>query len=131
MSTCLVQALIDELPNIDQRSQDTVNGYVRHIEQQFEIIPSIIFHIILAFFWNDEYFAKAGKNVTLLNNNKTVEKGDGGWNNTTYGNHWIDSMQNVIVKWEFRIDYNDLLSTGLSFVIVSNDNRPDHSNIEP
>ena len=127
MST-LLKELLDEISIIDQSYKDTVNGYVRNMQQEFEIIPSIIFHLILAFFCKpDEYFGKAGQNVILSNNNRTVErKGKYSWNNTTYGHQWISSTTDVIVKWEFEINYNNLINTGLAFSIVSKDNRCNH-----
>ena len=115
MST-LLKKFLEEILFIDQRSKDTVHRYLRQIEQQVDIIPSIIFHLILAFYCkSDEYFGKAGENVILSNKDRTVKKiGNGLWDNTTYGNNWINSIRDIIVKWEFQIDHNELENTGLT-----------------
>ena len=132
----LLKEMLEQIDIIDQSHKDTVNGYLREMEHQFEVIPSIVFHLILAFFCKcDEYFAEAGDNVELSNDRMTVKKtGFNSWNNTTYGYQWIDSTKNMIVKWEFKIDNNTAIATAMRFAILSKDtdcNTSFHDEVKP
>ena len=128
----LLQELLEDMSIIDQRLIDTVNGYVRQMETDFEVIPSIIAHLNLAFFCKpNEYFAVSGDNVTISNSMRTVEKiGGHSWDNTTYGNQWIDSTEKLVVKWEFKIEHNTLTGTGMVFALLSHDTRCNESCIQ-
>ena len=107
MST-IVKDLKQNLSAISQHEIDTVCGYVRDMESwlsQHECIPSIIVHIILAFYWVNEYFASCSKWIKISDNGTTITDIGKKFSsrNTSYCNQWISSMNKVIVKWNFHL----------------------------
>ena len=116
----LIMATLKKLKQIDNRFKYAVFGYVRSMEPQLSHynVPVLISYICLSYYYHNEYFAKKGDNVELSNNNMTVNKLNVGWNNTTYGNIWIESDIDQIAKWTFKLSSN-----GAWISILSKDNR--------
>ena len=58
--------------------------------------------------YNDkkEYFNECGKDIKILNKGQTIikYKNNNDWNNTSYGNNWINSKSNLLVQWKFQIN---------------------------
>ena len=118
---------------ISQVSQDTVSGYVHQIEESSQIqnIPAIVVFTILAFYAKpNEYFSpNVADCIKLSNDNKTITKIslDGSLQNTSYGNLWIDSMSDKIIKWEFKIDANTTKEGGICYNIVAKEAEPEQN----
>ena len=117
-----------QLSLIDPCDKQLVYGYIRILQTVTQIsnIPPLISHTILAFYYIAEYFAMTGNDSIISNDNMTItkQKKDYDWNNTSYCNKWINSMNQVIAKWEFEIirgsgDFGG----GISFGLVSKEGR--------
>ena len=120
--------LFQKLNSVDNRVRDSVFGYVRSMEKLLCIhnIPALVSYITLNFYYHNEYFAKYGKQVKLTNNNMTITRHETlsslmSYENTTYGNTWIDSIIPQIAKWTLKA------SVKKSFFVfmLSTDNRCD------
>ena len=126
-----MSSVFQKLNSIDNRVKDSVFGYIRVKEKQLSLdnIPALISYITLNYYYHNEYFAKHGKQVKLSNNNMTVTKQEiiedrEEYENTTYGNTWIDSTIPQIARWTLRFDI-EISSAGLTVLLLSNDNRLD------
>ena len=98
-----------ELDQIDQKDKDLVTGYIRKLAQLDDLIPNLVIFTALSFYHIAECWAECGDDVTISNDGKVLTKKHGdilesNWNNTSYGNKWIDSMDPKVHKWTFHID---------------------------
>ena len=99
-----MSSVFQKLNSIDSSIKDFVFGYVRSMEKQLSLcnVPALISYITLNNYYHNEYFSKYGKQVILSNNNVTVTKQrtvGSNYDNTTYGNTWIDSIIPQIATW--------------------------------
>lgn len=117
-----------QLKEVEQDTQHLVFGFMRQQEKQYALFNNItpgICILCIAYYYIPEYFAKAGDDVTISEDKKTITKTsevNPGWWNTTYGAVWIDSMVHQIVTWKFLIKR---LKTGydIFFCLVSTDDQ--------
>ncbi len=93
------------------RIQHAVFGYIRKMENilsLFSTVPIIIIHICLVYYYDDEYFIKSDCNNTgiIVSNDRksfmnSTHKFD--WIPTIYGYTQVESTENQIAKWTFKI----------------------------
>ena len=114
-------ATLKKLKQIDNRFKYAVFGYVRSMESQLSHynVPVLISYVVLSYYFHGEYFAKYGDKVQLSNDRMTVTKiiDKSMWNkynNTTYGNIWIESNVNQIAKWKLKLSSNNVWISILS-----------------
>ena len=103
----------EEMKNVDQRSKDTVFGFIRQQNQLFDLqIPSIILFICLQFYYLKEYFIKIGDGM-ILNENKNIiiltednkKNKYSYYKRTVYGNISTSNSNSnhKIYKWHIKI----------------------------
>merc|ERR1712228_93361 len=109
---------IEKLKQIIPNIQLTVFGFIREAQQQlfgsnddsYHIIPDLVTYITLNFYYERVFWEKINKRFTLSEDNKTLtcdkktRKQLQGWDNASFVNIEIDSMQPCIAKWTLRID---------------------------
>eukprot|EP01084_Bolivina_argentea_P115112 204780_1 len=110
----------DKIKQIDNNTKLILFGFIRqsqhelmnkHKEDTFYIIPDLITYACLLFYYTDEYFAKSNLAEIIISDNKqTITKRNApfvskfGWDNTSYGNLWIDSNENKIIIWTLKMN---------------------------
>ena len=98
-------------------------------------IPKSIGHICLFYYFHDEYWSRAGDDLEISSNRRTVTKTASNrlnWRNTAYGNLWIESTIDQRVKWKFGVNHlndNETSRKCNNFIIclVSRDDRLNHT----
>eukprot|EP01083_Nonionella_stella_P175401 610672_1 len=92
----------------DDSSKCIVFGYIRWMESSLELslIPPLVVHTCLAFYYEPEYFDKARPDCFKISDDKLqVENIDDwcGYQHTIYCAHSIDSMCNATIRWTFKM----------------------------
>ena len=110
-----------ELDQIDQKDKDLVNGYVRKLTHLDDLIPNLVIFTVLSFYYIAECWGECGDDVVISNDGRVLTKkqaaiSESNWNNTSYGNKWIDSMNKKVHKWTFHIDREAYASMLFGFV---------------
>eukprot|EP01084_Bolivina_argentea_P299913 517020_1 len=97
---------LKELKQINNRTKHSVFGYVREMHDKLSLpnVPILISYLCLSYYYHNEYFAKSGDEVEILNDKMSIKKiaGHCDYNNTTYCNTWIESTSNKIAKWTLK-----------------------------
>lgn len=102
-----------QVRNVNQRSKDLINGYIR-LEYENSNIPIAINHICLIYHLIKDGFGKHGERLKLSSSNSgstnydVVETKSGDWKwNTVYGTVDIDTekFKNMIANWTFKVDF--------------------------
>ena len=104
-------ATFKHLEHCDKRSRNLLNGYIRESqkllpseENSYYIIPDIIIHVCLSFFWNAGIFnqKKHGKNLRFIDA-RTVEKvNDSMYSVCTIGDIVTDEMCDIF-RYEIKL----------------------------
>ena len=92
-----------KIGNVDQRSIDGVFGYMK---SNALAIPKDIKVLCLQYYYNPEYFAQANDDFKISDDGMRVTARNicSFANHSIFGNRWIESMSNVIVKWTVSVD---------------------------
>ena len=105
-----MSTMFKKLSTIDTKIKDSVFGYIRSMKSKLFLdnIAALICYICLNYYYHGEYFAKYGQQVKLSKNNMTItkiQKLDGIYcfDNTTYGNTWIDTSIPLIATWRLKM----------------------------
>ena len=96
----------------DENTQLTVSGYMRHSqtllpsnENPYYTIPDLVTYILLAFYCQREYWDDIAKECVLSEDKRTITRTHGqGWENTSFVNIEVDSMEQCVARWYIRID---------------------------
>ena len=122
-----MSTVFKKLKTVDMSIKDSVFGYIRSMQTELRIcnIPALISYIALNYYYHNEYFAKFGEQVKLANNNMTVTKMKQSsdkdyYENTTYGNTWIDSNIEQIATWTLKMPTSDFC-----LAMISKDDKID------
>ena len=102
----------------DSKSNHIVIGYIHEIESQlnFPEITSLIIHMILGFYYQNEFIAKYREDCFEVSEDKltiTNTKFIGFLAHSIYFNQWIESTSHIIVKWTFKM--NKVIEEGTKF----------------
>ena len=108
----------------DSKSNHIVFGYIHEIESQLNLqeITSLIIHIILGFYYQNEFITKYRKDCFEVSEDKltiTNIKQVGFLAHSIYFNQWIESTSQLIVKWTFKMNKVIERGTGFYFGLVS------------
>ena len=105
---------VEKLKQINPRFHLIVFGFIREAqhklfgseEHSFYIIPELVAYITLDFYFERVFWEPINRIFTLSEDKKTLTRGHyvQGWNNTSFVNVEVDSMQQCIAKWTLRID---------------------------
>ena len=95
-----------KIEDVDQLTKDIVFGFIRECEKlllnnDIYIIPSIIYHICINYYWMKEYFTLFGKHMKL-NDEKNIIQNIDNFVDTAYGNIQIDNKL-FLYEWNFKI----------------------------
>ena len=115
---------LKNLKEIEQQIKDIVYGYIRQKNKELSlgIIPSLIKSICLLYFYESEYFLIAANGIEISEDKRTiVKRSNVGWTTTVYGNQWVESMTNNIIKWKFKIVNAVGEGSGIAIGIVASD----------
>ena len=65
----------DQIKDVDNYTKLIVNGYIHGVttSNPTKVIPPLITYVIIAYFYNPEYFARQGSNI-LVNDKKDTAK---------------------------------------------------------
>ena len=112
---------LNKIKFVDDNSRYLVFGYFRRYQNElnqsqssnpFCIIPELISYTCLLFYYLSEFFDKFDSEQIEVSDDKMTitKKGTNAdyWNNTTYGNTWINSMDDLKVAWKMKINHNEL-----------------------
>ena len=94
------------LKDADQRSKDTVNGYLRELQNMVDpdySTPPLIEYCCLAYYLRDEYFTKCG-NAMRINEEKDTATNTNSLMQTVYGNILIDPMNDKVSEYKWEIE---------------------------
>ena len=116
-----------KLNSIDNRTKDSVFGYIRLMERElsFDNIPDLISFLILLYYYHNEYFAKYGEQVKVSNDNMIITNLIQYPRCTVYGNTWIDTNIPQIAIWKLKISVRD---RDFGITMSSKDTRLNHVN---
>ena len=103
---------MEQLKKIDKRTQFTVFGFVRDaqillpsIDNPYYIIPDLVTYVVLNFYYQREFWYIVAQGFELSNHERTVTNTNArGWNNMSYVNVEVNSMEKCVAKWYIRID---------------------------
>ena len=97
---------------VDNSSKKLVSGYCRDTARKVkidQIIPDLVLHICMLFYFQQEFIATIGEgdeeedhNFEISEDKRTVGLIDGCWG-TLYGNIIIDSLSQIICRWNIKI----------------------------
>ena len=122
---------LSDIKYVDDKSQKLLNGYLKNIydTKQDHIIPELVLNICLLFYYQREHFGTIEEggsgltpsNFTVSQDKRTVLLNDGGWG-TLLGNVKIDSMSDIICRWNLRLrkqehcskDYTEYIYLGIT-----------------
>lgn len=122
-------SILKKIKNVNQYQKFIVFKYIKLIESTiilYNNIPETIKYLCLLYFHQHEIFTKHGLDIKVHNNKMTISKikNNNNWNNTSYGNIWIDSSINQIIEWKFlinKLNYNE--EKGILIGIVTSDKQ--------
>ena len=112
MSASLLAAK-EKLQYIDAEDRDVVFGFIHDAQNLFPcdtnpyyIIPELIIYIVLNFCYDALLWDKIAAECRILDDKRTLTylTASENWDNTSYVNVEIDSMENCIAKWYIHID---------------------------
>ena len=113
----------EKIKNTDQRTLDIVNGYIRrkqsllsYQQNPFYLIPPLVIHLILAYFFDGEFFANNPNGYDISTDKKTITKTKRIKGPSIYGNIIIPSTGSGIHLWTFKMLK---VKTSISFGITS------------
>ena len=133
-----MSTLFKKLSKISNKDKDTVNGYIKEIENVLNLqhIPTMISSMIILFFHDDEVFDIVGKNIKLSDDEKSIIKGrvpglalSSSSSYSACNNYGIieissssSSKNSLIYKWDLKIHKvgKKSCSVGVSSVITPN-----------
>ena len=99
-------ALARLLKFVDQRSKDTVNGYLRELQNMVDrdySTPPQVEYCCLAYYLRDEYFTKCGDRMRINEEKDTATNTDGE-PQTVYGSILIDPTNDEILEYKWEIE---------------------------
>ena len=110
--------LYDDTKQIDEKKVLLVSGFIRQCanlllsnndtNNPYYIIPTDIADVCFNYYFESEYFAIVGENITISGDRNIITKAnkDSTWNNTSYGRQRISAKQTnqSIYHWIFRLD---------------------------
>ena len=108
-------SLLKLLSKIDQRTKDSVNGWIRMKEKALRLhsVPSLINAICILYFRNDDIFAFNGNSLKVTKDNKcivwTKHAPEGGlyipheFLYTAYGYNQVSPCDNVKYRWDIKV----------------------------
>eukprot|EP01084_Bolivina_argentea_P211406 359629_1 len=103
-----MERVLRNISNLEDYMTLFVFGYIRQMtSNEFTVdnIPKVLCLICLSFFHNDsEHFVRCGDDITISNQGMTITKTRNNENflNTSYGNIWIESTSDKMVRWRFK-----------------------------
>ena len=101
-------SIVKQLSKIDDRTKNTVNGWIRECEQSLQLrnIPRIISAICILYFRMDEIFALfSDKEMRLSENKKCITKiNNSYWQYCCYGVNEILSTNQGVYEWYLKIN---------------------------
>ena len=121
------------IKDVDQKTKDIVFGYIHRMESSlnFELIPPLVSHLCLLFYYIQEFFAQIRNDYFKLSQNKlkvtNISQKGVGFDHSILLNKWIDSTSKCIVKWTFIV--NDIcqgFSHPIGIGLTSIDKGPHH-----
>ena len=112
---------LQNIKHIDVKSRVLMNGYLRSLFKESEkddiIIPDLVLHICLLFYYQREYFSfiinghtRISQNFVSSDDKKTMSLVDNCYG-TVYGDIKIDSLSEVICRWDIRVRGETLRKT--------------------
>ena len=88
-----------------------VSGYIHQKQTQNASSkdPLLIIYLVLRYFFDGEYFEKAGNDLEISDDGMSIERitqpsASNSLSNTVYGSKWIESNSNKLVRWKFKIE---------------------------
>ena len=99
-------ALARLLKFVDQRSKDTVNGYLRELQNMVDrdySTPPQVEYCCLAYYLREEYFTKCG-DAMRINEEKDTATNTDSVMQTVYGNILIDLKNDKILEYKWEIE---------------------------
>ena len=95
---------------LNENTLNVVNGYIRKkqlllpfLENNYYIIPSLVIHLILLYYFDGEYFATNPVVYEISNDRKIIKKTMSKWGPSIYGNISIPSTGKGVYFWIFKI----------------------------
>ena len=103
-----MQRILKRLKQIDTKFKLPVFGFIRETENDLSSllnIPMMIYYLCLAYYFEQDYFEKCTKNMTISANKMTVTHNgiDPGWA-YSWCKQWVDSHVFQITKWKIKIN---------------------------
>ena len=109
--------------NIPDPIKYAVQGYIRCIETANRVTLPIMIQLLCVLFYflpEFECIKSANKNFKINADRDTITRiRHQGWDNTIYLNQWIESINNSIISWSFKINRNQHKHLGICFGLVS------------
>ena len=109
---------LKQLKQINNKTRNSVFGYVRRIEKNNKLssaIPDMISYLCLQYYSHGEYFKKSDKNIKITNERMTIERKvryAGFADSSAFGKMLIDSNMNQIVQWTLKINLMGINNEG-------------------
>ena len=102
---------------LDDATKDLVNGYLRELKETDTIIPPLVLHCCLRFYFVYECFADIDKTRIYVSNNKRIIKSRkwNYWQNTCFGERLIISKNQCVYHWKLKLlsTQNEKMKIGL------------------
>ena len=118
-----MSSLLKSSAEADQTTIDIVNGYIHdnqsllpYQENQYFLIPPLVTHLIMAYYFDPEYFAIDLNDYDISQDRKTITKTDNTWYKSMHGNVVIQSTVAAIYEWSFKLLH---LRSNLSIGVTS------------
>ena len=88
----------EKLSHIDDVTKKLVFGYIRRSQKMFDtkIIPTLVIHITLTYFWMSECWAVIDDQTNVSNDKKTITLTKYGWSHTSFGKVKVDKSLFVL-----------------------------------
>ena len=107
-----------QLKQINNKTRDSVFGYVRKIEERNKLscsIPKMISYLCLQYYSHGEYFQKCEGNIKIINDKMAITRNveyPGFSDSCSFGKMLIESNVNQIVRWTFKISLSTVDNKG-------------------
>ena len=124
-------SLIKLLKTVDNRSKDSVFGYIRQSrdESKDAAIPTMIQYCCLKYYFINEYFSKCCIDLRISNNGRVVKSTDSGCQyreHSAFGNIIVNPSSKCITEYKWTVKLLEL--TGGGYFGLNPLNCPDAAN---
>ena len=141
--TASMSKMLQQLSKIDNRTTDTVNGWIRMQERSLSLttIPPLIHAICILFYRDDEYFKIIGDLLNATEDKKSVELAmdklenqdpsrarPGCYKYSAYGLNQIPSNSNCTYNWEISV--KEVGSDNAAHIFIGISSMEDYENGE-